>query len=160
MTLRQSVRARWASLATRERGLVTLMLVAVVAAMLWFAGIAPAMRTLRTAPAQIEALDAQWLSMQAMATEAKALQGRAPPGRDEAVRELEQSTRQRLGASAQVTTSADRVTVVLRGAPPQAMAAWLSQARLKARVVATQATLTRGPEGWDGTLVFNLPPVP
>ena len=160
MTVLSSARAWWNGLPGRERGLLALMLAVVFAATLWFVVIAPALRTLRSAPAQIAALDTQWQSMQALALEAKTLQGRATPARDEAVRELEQSARQRLGASAQVSTQADRVTVVLRGAPPQAMAAWLSQVRLKARAVATQATLTRGPEGWDGTLVFSLPPAP
>jgi general secretion pathway protein M len=160
MTLWQPVLSWWGRLAGRERGLVAMMLVIVVAAVLWFVGVAPALRTLRSAPSQIAALDAQWQSLQGLALEARSLQGRAPLGRDEAVRELEQSARQRLGTSAQVTATADRVTVVLRGAPPQGMAAWLSQARLKARAVATQANLTRGPAGWDGTLVLNLPPAP
>jgi general secretion pathway protein M len=59
-----------------------------------------------------------------------------------------------------LTATADRITVVLRGAPPQTLAPWLSQVRLQARVVATQASLTRGPAGWDGTIVFNLPTAP
>ena len=160
MTGWQSVRTWWATLAGRERGMLALMLFVLMAALLWFAGIAPALRTLRSAPAQIEALDAQWQSMQLLAAEARVLQGRAPPPRDAALRELEQSARQRLGSSAQVNAAADRVTVVLRGAPPQGMADWLSQARLNARVVVTQANLTRGPTGWDGTLLLNLPAAP
>ena len=59
-----------------------------------------------------------------------------------------------------LAATADRITVVLRGAPPQTLAPWLSQVRLQARVVATQASLTRGPAGWDGTIVFNLPTAP
>ncbi|MBL8335264.1 MAG: type II secretion system protein M, partial [Rhodoferax sp.] len=49
---------------------------------------------------------------------------------------------------------------LLRAAPPQALAPWLNQARLQARVVASQASLNRTATGWDGTVVFLLPPAP
>jgi general secretion pathway protein M len=88
------------------------------------------------------------------------MQAREPLAREDAVRELEAAVRQRLGGAGQLTATADRITVVLRGAPPQTLAPWLSQVRLQARVVATQASLTRGPAGWDGTIVFNLPTAP
>ena len=88
------------------------------------------------------------------------MQGRPPLSRDDALRELELSVRQRLGGSAQINTTGERVTVVLKDAPPQAMAPWLSQARLKARVLVSQANLTRTATGWDGTLVFNLSAAP
>ena len=160
MSAARSMRAWWGRLAGREQVLVVLMALVLAAAAIWFAGLAPALRTLRTAPAQIEALDAQWQSMQALAAQARAFKARAPLGRDDALRELELSVRQRLGSSGQVNAAGDRVTVVVKGAAPQVMAQWLSQARLKARVVATQANLTRGSAGWDGTLVFSLPPAP
>lgn len=160
MMPRGVVGAWWGRLATREQRLVLLMLAVVALALLWFVAIAPAVRTLRSAPAQIDALEGQWQSMQALAAQARTMQGRPPLGRDEALRELEASTRQRLGGSAQVTATGDRVTVLLKDAPPQMLAPWLSQARLKARVVATQTNLTRTPLGWDGTLVFNLPASP
>lgn len=160
MTFRQSSHAWWCTLASRERHLLVLMLAVLVAALVWFVGLAPALRTLRTAPAQIATLDAQWSTMQMLAAQARGMQSRNAVSRQDALRELEASVRQRLGSAGQVNATADRVTVVLRGAAPQAMAGWLSQARLQARVVATQANLTRGPDGWSGTLVFNLPPAP
>lgn len=150
----------WRALAARERSLLLLMAGVLLAAALWFGGLAPALRTLRTAPAQIATLDAQLAAMQAMAAQARGMQAREPLLRADAVRALEASVRQRLGGTGQVNATADRVTVVLKGAPPQAMAPWLSQARLQARVVATQASLSRGPAGWDGTIVFTLPTAP
>ena len=152
--------AWWHALARRERSLLLLMLVVLLAAAVWFGGLAPALRTLRTVPAQIVTLEAQWSAMQAMAAQARGMQAREPLPREDALRALEASVRQRLAGTGQVNATADRVTVVVRGAPPQALAPWLSQARLQARVVATQANLTRGPAGWDGTIVFTLPPAP
>ena len=160
MSFQSAIQAWWGRLAGREQRLVLLMGFALVAAVLWFVGIAPALRTLRTAPAQIEALESQWQAMQVLAAQARSMQGRAPLGREDAMRELELSVRQRLGGSGQINSTGDRVTVVLKDAPPQLMAVWLSQARLKARVVATQANLTRTAGGWEGTLVFILPAPP
>jgi general secretion pathway protein M len=160
MTGAAPLRAWWGALAGRERGLLGLMLVVLLAALVWFAGVAPALRIVRSAPAQIAQLDSQWVAMQGLAAQARGLQSRAAISREDAVRELEASVRQRLGASGQLSTTADRVTVVLQGAAPQAMAPWLSQARQQARVVATQANLSLGSAGWDGTIVFNLPPAP
>jgi general secretion pathway protein M len=152
--------ARWRALASRERILLLVMLAVLLAAAVWFGAMRPALRTLGTAPAQIAALETQRSAMLAMAAQARGMQAREPLPREDALRELEATVRQRLGGSGQLTATADRITVVLRGAPPQALAPWLSQARLQARVVATQASLTRGPSGWDGTIVFHLPTAP
>ena len=152
--------AWWRTLASRERVLVLVMLAVLVSAGVWFGALAPALRVLRTAPAQIVTLEAQRSAMQSMAAQARGMQAREPLQREDAVRALQASVQQRLGGTGQLNVTADRVTVVLRGAPPQALAPWLSQARLQARVVATQASLTRGPAGWDGTLVFTLPAAP
>jgi general secretion pathway protein M len=150
----------WRRLGKRERLLLVLMVAVVLVAAMWFVGLAPALRTLRTAPAQIEALERQAQAMQVLAAQVQGMQGRLAPSREEALRELELSVRQRLAVSAQVNATADHVTVVLKDAPPQSMAAWLSQARLKARVVVSQANLTLTATGWEGSLVFNLPPAP
>lgn len=160
MTRWQLARGWWDQLAPREQNLLVWMLAVVSLALLWFVAIAPAAAVLKAAPAQIKMLDAQRESMQSMADQARSMQGRSPLTRDDALRELEMSVRQRLGAAAQVSVVGDRATVVLQGVAPQAIAPWLSQARLKARVVATQATLTRVAAGWDGTVVFNLPATP
>ena len=147
----------WARLGLRERRMVLLASSVVLVALLWMLGIAPALKTLKAAPAQHEILDAQLQSMRKLAAQAKALQNRPAVARADAVRTLQSSLQQRLGGSAQLAVAGDRITVVLKGAAPDALAQWLAQARVTARAVATQSRLTRGAAGWDGTVVLDLP---
>ena len=153
-------RGVWRGLAARERRLVATAGVVLALALMWLVGVSPALKTLRAAPAQLDVLDRQLQSMQDLAAQARGLQGRPPLTRDDAVRAFEASLQQRLGAGAQASVNGDRVTVKLKGASPDLLAQWLGQARLGARAVAAQARLTRGTGGWDGTIVFDLPPAP
>ncbi len=160
MTAVQRLAPWWRTRAPRERAALVLLLLVLVGAALWFLSIAPSLRTVRTAPVQIAQLERQWLAMQTLAAEARALQASKPPSRDEALRALEAAVQQRLGTTGQLNVVGERATVLLRAAPPQALAPWLNQARLQARVVASQASLNRTATGWDGTVVFLLPPAP
>lgn len=148
----------WVTLAARERVLVSLAGAIVVLALLWAVALAPALRTVRTAPAQSERLDQQLQSMQAMAASARELQGRPLVRRADAMRVLETSLTQRLAGRAQLTPTGDRATVTLSGVAPQMLAQWLGQARSAARVVVLQARLSRGANGWNGSIVLQLPP--
>ena len=136
-------------------------LVLVVAATLWLALLGPAVRTLRSAPAQHQALDAQLQTMQSLQAQAQALQQQAPLSRADAQRALSQATQQVLGAAAQISVSGDRATITVQGATPQALALWLAQARANARAVPQEARLTRqtlaNGTRWSGTLVLTLP---
>jgi general secretion pathway protein M len=152
------MRRTWDSLAVRERRLVAMAAALLLAVLLWMIGIAPAVNTVRSAPARLDALDLQLQAMQKLAAQARALQGRASVGREDAVRALESSTQQRLGASAQFSVTGDRAVVTVRGAAPDVLAQWLSQVRAVARVTPGKASLTRGSSGWDGSMVFDLPP--
>ena len=156
----RDLRRAWDKLPLRERRLAALAAAVVVLGLVWALAIAPALKTLAAAPAQLEKLDAQWLSMVKLAAQAKGLQNRPSVARDDALRTLESSLQQRLGTSAQLSVSGGRVSVILKGAAPDVLAQWLSQARVTSRVVATQAKLTRGASGWDGSLVLELPPSP
>ena len=147
----------WARLGLRERRAVVLAGSVVLLVLVWMLAIAPALKTLRAAPAQHETLDAQLQSMRKLAAQARGLQNRPAVARADAVRTLQSSLQQRLGASAQLNVAGDRVTVVLKGAAPDLLAQWLAQARVTARAVATQSRLTRGAAGWDGTVVLDLP---
>ena len=69
-----------------------------------------------------------------------------------------ESLAQRLGGQAQLTPTGDRATVTLSAVAPQMLAQWLGQARSSARVVVLQARLNRGANGWDGSIVLQLPP--
>ena len=156
--------AAWAARDPRERRLILLAASVVGLALLWWVGLAPALRTLREAPAQRTALQAQAQQMQQLKVEANALKAMPRMGHDEALRALEASTQQRLGAQGQMSVIGDRVTVTLKEAPAGALANWLSDARVNARATPVEARLSRvgdaspgAPVLWSGTLTLSLP---
>jgi general secretion pathway protein M len=160
----QLLQARWAQLPAREKTLLGLAGALVLATLLWQLSLGPALATLRTADAQARVLDAQLQQMRAMQAEAQALQQQPALGFDEALRALTQATEQTLGATARLNTAGDRTSVTLQGAPADALAQWLVQARLNARSVPVDARLVRavapgapGGATWNGVLVMQLP---
>lgn len=153
---RASAAAYWSGLAQRERRMVVLAAAVVVAALAWWLAVAPALRVAREAPARLLRLDDQLQRMAALAAEAAELRARPRVGTDQALRMLEQSVRDQLGPQAQLTVLGDRATVVCKDVAPQVLAAWLAQVREDARAVPVDARLTRGPAGWNGTLVLQL----
>lgn len=163
MMLPPPLQARWDALAGRER-LLTLLAVAVVAlAALWWLALAPALATLGAADAQHRLLDGQLQQMRSLQAQATALQAQPRLAGDDAQRTLEALLKQKLGASAQMSVIGDRASVTLKGANADALAQWLTQARINARAVPTEVRLVRSPATsgvnavWDGTLVLNLP---
>jgi general secretion pathway protein M len=155
------LQTRWAQLAARERHMLLTALAVVLIALLWQLLLAPSLKTLRTAPAQAQALDTQLQRMLSLQALAKALQQQAPLGYDDAVRALNLATKQTLGGTAQVSVSGERASVTLQAASADALAQWLAQVRLNARTTPIEARLTRvaTPTGvtWSGTLVMGLP---
>lgn len=172
-------RTRWDAMAPRERRLVLAAALLVAAALAWWLLLAPALRTLREAPARHAALDAQLERMQALAAEARLLQADAStrPSQAEAQRAL-QSAAAALGSGARVSLMGERATVGLQGVPAAAIPPWLAQVRGNARSVPVEAHLTRssakpqaqpaasaapqkptpaGEARWDGAIVFALP---
>lgn len=150
-----------AGLSARERRLVTLAAAVVLLGLLWWLAVAPALQTLREAPARHAALDAQLTRMQQLARTAESLRAAsagAQPGRDEALRALDAATAA-LGATGQVSVLGDRATLTLRGAPPQALAQWLAQVRINARLLPLESQLARdgGTGGWSGSVVLGGP---
>ena len=172
-----TLQQRWKALAPREQNLVLAASAIVALALLWWVALAPALKTLRTAPARHAALDAQLQRMQSLQAEALQLQAvpRGTPG--DAVGSLRASLTQRLGATAQLSLVGDRATIALKGAPADALAQWLAQARSNALAVPVEARLTRSALAaagatppatlgnapaaaaprWDGSLVLALP---
>jgi general secretion pathway protein M len=155
--------ARWRALQAREQALIRGAALLVGLALLWWVAIAPALRTLQQADTQRRSLEAQWLQMQSLQAQARALQSQPRLSHDDALQALETSVTQRLGASARLTVVGDRATVTLRGTPAEALAPWLTQARVNARAIPNEVRLVRstalpgGPAAWDGTLVLSLP---
>lgn len=172
--------AWWPELEPREQRLIVIGAVLVALALLWWVALAPALRTLSSAPAEHAQLDTQLQQMTNLQTQAKALQSQPRASRDDAMRALEASVRTNLGPNAQMQPAGagEGVTIALRGAPADALAQWLTQARSNARAVPREVHLTRSAQGgapgapapgaaaaapdaarvrWDGTLVMSLP---
>lgn len=154
----EMLRARWTALAPREKVMVGGGGAVVVLAILWLLFIGPALATLHSADTQRRTLDAQLQRMGALQQQAQAMRAQPKQGREESQRQLELSVRQRLGTSARMTVVGDRVTLALTGTPADALAQWLSQARIAAHALPVEAHLTRNAAGnWEGTLVLALP---
>jgi general secretion pathway protein M len=151
----------WQSMAPRERKAVGVAAWLLGLALLWWVLLGPAITTLRGAPAKHAELDAQLAQMQRMAASAQQLseQNNTPvPSRGAAQSSLEQATKP-LGATAQISVQGDRAILTLRGTPPDALALWLSQVRVNARLLPISAQLDRrsNPEGWHGQITVAGP---
>jgi general secretion pathway protein M len=145
-------------LAPREKMLVGGAAALLAAVLVWLIAIGPALATLRTAEEQHRALDTQLQRMRSLQAQAQTLQSQPKLGAEEALRLLEVSVRQRLGTSARLVIAGERATITLSGTPPDALAQWLTQARVNARALPGEARISRNSAGlWDGTLVLTLP---
>jgi general secretion pathway protein M len=158
----QGLRTAWDRLAVRERRAVGLAAAVVGLALLWGLGVAPALATLRQAPEQHRQLDAQLEQMRRLAASAERLraQGDGPSLTPDAARlALQQATTTLLGEAAQLSVQGDRASLTLRGVPPDALARWLAQVRINARLTPLQADLQHSaePPGWSGQLVLGGP---
>lgn len=175
-----ALRTRWQALAPREQTLVLAAGGFVAVALLWWVAVAPALATLRAAPARHAELDAQLQRMQALRAEAQQLQSAPRNTRGDSVGALRAALAQRLGNTAQINVIGDRATVTLKAAPADALGPWLAQARSNARAAPAEARLSRSAAAapaatpnsaqpvvlgnpkalprWDGTLVLVLPP--
>lgn len=153
-----ALRTRWQALPGREKTLVGAAAALVATALVWWVALGPALGVLRSANEQHRALDTQLQRMRGLQQQAQALQAQPKQNHDEALRRLELSVRQKLGTTARTTVVGDRVSVTLTGTPPEALAQWITQARVDARALPSEARLTRNAAGlWEGTLVLSLP---
>lgn len=149
----------WHTLAPRERAGVLLATVAVCATLLWWGLLQPALSTLRQAPAQHAALDAQLQTMQALAERANALKAQPTLSRDDSLRALEQATTRHLGTTGTLKFAGDQATVTLTATQATALATWLADVRSNARLTPIEAKLTQvnaGQATWHGNAVFAL----
>ncbi len=157
-----ALQARWAALGARERRGLSLAGLLVTVAVVWQFFVAPSLVTLRTADAQARALDTQLQQMLALQKQAKVLQTQPALAFDDALRALTQATQQTLGSTAEISVTADRAKVTVKGASADSVARWLSQARLNARSLPLDVRLTSATSAagtvWNGVLVMGLPP--
>ena len=151
------LRQTLAGLQPRERRAVTLAAWVVGLGLVWWIAIAPAWSTLSQAPARQAQLDAQLSQMRGLAASAQALRGDTnaqPPSREAVLRALDQATSE-LGATGQLSVQGERATLTLNNATPEALAQWLQQVRINARLAPVEAKLDRPASGdpfWSGTL--------
>ena len=153
---RTTATQRWGALAERERLLLIVGSTLLAGALLWWLGLAPALRSLRTAPGQIDAIDGQLQDMQRLAAEVRELRAQPVITLSQAQAALT-AAGQRLGDKARVTLQGDRAVVELIGLDGEALGAWLAEARLGARARVVEAQLNRTPQGrYSGRLVLAL----
>jgi general secretion pathway protein M len=153
------VRQLWQRASKREQRMLSLAVAVLVLGLLWWVGVAPALKMIKAAPAQQLALDAQLQQMKQLQAQAKDSRAQAPLTATDARLALEQSLKP-LATSVQMAVQAERVTITLNNVAPEALAQWLAAARQNARMAPKEAHLKRNDKGgWDGTLVLQLPGV-
>lgn len=148
-------KSRWRSLQQRERIAIGVAVAVVVAWLFWLVAIGPAVRTLREAPTRIAELDGQLQTMRRLAAESRELRGTSPVPQGQSVMALTSAT-ERLGAAGKITIQGDRATLTLNGVSTERLRAWLGEARSGARVRPVDVQLTRGPQGYAGTIIVML----
>lgn len=148
-------RAWWRGLPVRERRLALLAAAVLGLYLGWVLAVQPAWRTMATAPAELDALDAQRQSMQRLAAEVTELRAAPPINREQANAALKAAT-ERLGDAGRLSLQGDRAVLTLTDAGTAALRDWLAEARSGARARPVEANLTRGAQGYSGTLVVAL----
>jgi general secretion pathway protein M len=150
-----AVRMRWAALPQRERRLVLLAAGVVGVALLWMLALQPAWRTVREAPARLDALDAQLQAMQRLAAETSELRAAPAVSAAQSGAALKAAS-DRLGAQGRLVLQGERAVLTLTGASTEQLRGWLAEARSGARARPVEANLTRGPKGYNGTIVVAI----
>lgn len=149
--LRRQMRDQWRARAPRERRLLLGAAIAVGLLLVWWIAIQPAVRSLRETPAQLDELESQLQQLQRLAAESQSLRGTVPVGSAQAGLALKAAT-DRLGEKGRLTLLGDRATLTLNGVDTEALRGWLLEARSAARVRPLEAQLTRGQQGYSGTI--------
>jgi general secretion pathway protein M len=150
-----AARARWAALPQRERRLVQLAAGVVGVALTWALALQPAWRTVREAPARLDALDAQLQAMQRLAAETTELRAAPAVSTAQSGAALKAAS-DRLGAQGRLVLQGERAVLTLTGASTEQLRGWLAEARSGARARPVEANLTRGPKGYSGTIVVAI----
>lgn len=152
---RAQLDAFWRSRAARERQALAMGAAALLAFVAWLVLVQPAWRTLRAAPAELDALDRQIQQIQATAAEVKALRAVAPVSPPQAAAALKAAS-ERLGDKGHLTLQGDRAVLTVTGVDAEALRAWLTEARSAARARPVEASLARATQGYSGTIVVTL----
>ena len=154
-SLRQQASRFWRSRLPRERQLSTIALLAVALFLGWSTLLAPAWQTVRSAPQQLDRLDTQLQQMQSAAAEVQALRAVPPISPPQAAIALKAAT-DRLGDKGRLSLQGERAVLTLSGVGPEALRAWLNEARSGARARPVEVQLLRAAQGYSGTIAVNL----
>lgn len=159
-------RQRWRTLAPREQNLLLLAASVVLLALLWWLALAPAVHSLRTAPARHAAAELELQNMLQMQAQAELLRQQPQGNSADARAQLEQSLKTELGNSAQLQWLGNRAQVSLTNAAAPALARWLGQVRDNSHASVAEMKLNRilgeAADGavvtrWSGNLLLDLP---
>ncbi len=146
--------AWWRARTARERMAVGLAAAVVAIALLW-ALLQPAWQTLQSAPQRMAVLEAQWQQMQRQAAEARELRALPPVPAEQAKAQLTAAS-ERLGDKGRLMVQGDRATLTVNGLSATALRDWLQEARSGARARPLEARLTRGANGYTGSVVLAI----
>ena len=150
------VQTRWAQLSRREQSMVRGALLILALALVWFVALRPAIATLRNAKSQGPQLRAQLQDMLQLQAQAQVLQA-VPAAQTQDSKNLLEAALPTLGATAQMSLTGDRATITLEGSSADALAQWLTQARLNARARPLELHLTQSQGLWKGRIVLQMP---
>jgi general secretion pathway protein M len=150
-----SLKATWSGLAQRERQGLALAAAAIAAVLVFLLLVQPAWRTLRAAPAQIDALDADLQGMQRLAAEAQELRNTPPVNTAQSSAALKAAS-DRLGDKAKLSLQGERAVLTLSGVGTEQLRGWLAEVRSGARGRPVEANLTRGASGYSGSIVVAI----
>jgi general secretion pathway protein M len=150
-----ALRERWRGLGARDRRLGLLALAVLGAFLSWTVAIQPAWRTLRDAPVQRDLLDLQLQEMRILAAEAQQLRNAPALGAEQSNAALRAAS-ERLGTKARLSQQGDRAVLTLNGVSSAQLREWLAEARAGARARPVEAQLSRGAQGFTGSVVLSL----
>ncbi len=152
--LRQ-LRSAWAARDARERRLLLLAGWVLGLFVLWSVALQPALRTLRDAPARLDALDRDLQGMQALAADVSELRATPPLPRAQSSAALRAAS-ERLGDKGRLAEQGERAVLTLNNASTEQLRAWLLEVRSAARARPVDVNLTQGGQGLSGTIVLAL----
>lgn len=150
-----ALRPWWRALSARDRRLLRVAVAMALVGALWLLALQPALQTLRSAPAALDAAEAQLQHMQRLAAEAGELRATPPVNAEQAAAALQAATA-RLGERGRLSLQGDRAVLTLNGVSTGALRDWLAEARSGARARPVEANLMRGAQGFSGTLVLAI----
>jgi general secretion pathway protein M len=150
------LRQRWQALSARDRRIASTLAWALGLVLLWFIAVVPAWRSVTTAPARLDAIDKQLQQMQRLAAETATLRALPPVGGLQSQSALKAAT-DALGPAARLVLGGDRATITFTNASGTQVRDWLAEVRSAARVRPVEANLTRGPQGYSGNVIVQMP---